>query len=257
MRKKILAANWKMNLLKKQAVNFIEDFLKDENSNLIKGEIVIFPAFPYIDSLSKQCAGSGLKIGAQNIASFKSGAYTGEVSAEMLKDSGAEYVLIGHSERRSLFHEKSEDLIQKIQQAITNNLKVIFCFGEQKDEREKSVHFDIVAEQLKSVLSNFEGEEVADFVLAYEPVWAIGTGLTASPAQAGEMHTFIRKWLMQTYGNAVSENVSILYGGSCKPDNAESLFSQKDVDGGLIGGASLKAESFIALKNILFQKKEA
>jgi triosephosphate isomerase len=188
-----------------------------------------------------------MTLGAQNCASEPSGAYTGEVSAMMIKSTGAEYVIIGHSERRSYYHEDDRLLNKKTILALNSGLKVIFCCGEVKGEREEGKHFIVVKRQLEEGLFTLPPEEMKKVVIAYEPVWAIGTGLTATPDQAQEMHKYIRSLVREKYGIECAEELTILYGGSCKPSNAQEIFSKPDVDGGLIGGASLKKEDFVAI----------
>jgi triosephosphate isomerase (TIM) len=190
---------------------------------------------------------SKVALGAQNCASEASGAYTGEVSAWMIKSTGAEYVIIGHSERRSYYHEDDKLLNKKTLLAINSGLKVIFCCGESLDERQSDKHFIIVRRQLEEGLFTLSEEQMDKIVVAYEPVWAIGTGLTASPEQAQEMHKYIRDLVKESYGNDCAKKLPVLYGGSCKPSNAAEIFSKPDVDGGLIGGASLKKEDFTAI----------
>ena len=193
--------------------------------------------------------GNGDKIGvaAQNCANKVSGAYTGEVSAEMIASTGAKYVILGHSERRAYYHETAELLKEKVVLALANGLTPIFCIGEVLQEREAEKHFEVVKSQIVESLFDLSAEDFGKIVLAYEPVWAIGTGKTASPAQAQEMHAFIRETLVEKYGKEVAENISILYGGSANADNAKELFSNPDVDGGLIGGASLSVEKFMPI----------
>jgi triosephosphate isomerase len=183
-------------------------------------------------------------LGAQNCHTELNGAYTGEVSASMLASVGCSYVLVGHSERRCYFKETNQEFIKKIKSALHNNLKPIFCIGETLDERQANMHFTVVANQLSEVLTSFTDTEFSNIVIAYEPVWAIGTGETATSAQAQEMHAFIRKEIAQLYAKAIAQETTILYGGSCNAQNAQELFACEDVDGGLIGGASLKADDF-------------
>jgi triosephosphate isomerase len=190
-----------------------------------------------------------VKLSAQNCASEESGAYTGEVSVDMIKSTGAAYVILGHSERREYFKEDDATLAKKVDLCLSRDLKPIFCIGEVLSEREANKHFDVVKSQLSNGLFHLSAEAFGEIVIAYEPVWAIGTGVTASPDQAQEMHAFIRSLIGEKYGSEVADNTSILYGGSCKPSNAAELFANPDVDGGLIGGASLKAEDFIQIVN--------
>lgn len=209
--------------------------------------IIIAPPFPFIKSVKDLVEGSPIKISAQNCASEDKGAYTGEVSAQMLKSVGAEYVIIGHSERRIYFNETSEILKKKLKESLRAGLKPIFCIGEKLEERENKKHFVIIENQLKEVLEDFTEEEILDLIIAYEPVWAIGTGKTANNDQIDEMHGFIRSFFEKKLGEKISKRIPILYGGSCNEKNAKEIFSCPDVDGGLVGGASLKAESFLQI----------
>ena len=243
-RKKIVAGNWKMNL------NWVEAFdlasAIKERSGHIKGiQKIIFPPLPYLQMLSVILKDEeNFYVGAQNCSEYEKGAFTGEVSAAMIRSSGCNFVLVGHSERRAFFSETNDQLVLKINQALNNKLKVIFCFGEQLAERKSNKHFETVKKQLEDVLKHFPKENTNELILAYEPVWAIGTGETATPEQAQEMHAFIRKTMTGIFSEETANTISILYGGSCNAQNAKELFSCPDVDGGLIGGASLKAEDF-------------
>jgi triosephosphate isomerase len=245
MRKKIVAGNWKMNLDYAEGVSLfseIVNMVRDEQ----KGEqlAVICAPFIHLNSLSK-LGGTTVKIGAQNCHQNESGAFTGEISAKMIKSVGCEYVIIGHSERRQYFAESDELLAAKTSAALNNNLIPIFCIGETLDERNNGSYFDVIKTQLTGGVFGLNAEEFSKVVLAYEPVWAIGTGLTATSEQAQEVHAYIRKEIAAKYGEELSENTTILYGGSCNPKNADELFAQKDIDGGLIGGASLKSRDFV------------
>lgn len=244
MRKKIVAGNWKMNLDYNEGISLfseIVNMVKDER----KGDqlAVICAPFIHLNSLAK-LGGNDVKIGAQNIHDKDSGAYTGEVSAKMVKSVGAEYVILGHSERRQYQAEHDELLFAKTKTALANDLKPIFCIGETLDERENGSYFEVLKRQLVNGVFGLSADEFSKIVIAYEPVWAIGTGLTASPEQAQEIHAFIRQEITTQYEATVADNTTILYGGSCNPGNAASLFAQKDIDGGLIGGASLKSRDF-------------
>lgn len=244
-----MAGNWKMNLNWLEAYDLVAE-IKEKSKNITGVEKLIFPSFPYLQMLNVMVKDeTAFYIGAQNCSEHEKGAYTGEVSAAMIESAGCKYILVGHSERRTYFSETNEQLRSKIQQALSKNLKVIFCFGEQLAERRSDTHFETVKKQLEEVLNHFPKQRVEDLVLAYEPVWAIGTGETASPAQAQEMHAFVRKTLAGIFSEAVAESLPILYGGSCNAQNAKELFSCPDVDGGLIGGASLKAEDFCTIMN--------
>lgn len=243
-RQKIVAGNWKMNKTLQEAQTLIEQITNQVNEfdEVIK---IIIPPFPFLSSIAAQLnSKANFYLGAQNCHTHSHGAYTGEISAAMLNSVNCSYVLVGHSERRQYFKEHDADLVLKIKQALQNNLKPILCVGETLHERKTENHFKVITEQLTSVLSNFSKEEFSNFVIAYEPVWAIGTGETATPAQAQEIHEFIRTIIAGVYTQDIAEGTSILYGGSCNPQNAQELFSCKDVDGGLIGGASLKADDF-------------
>lgn len=245
MRKKIVAGNWKMNknLVDSQAlITEIRGIVRDESTN--KAEVIVCPTFLALPSASKLLDGSTVKLGAQNCHFEESGAFTGELSASMLKSVGVTHVIIGHSERRQYFNETNEMLAKKTTAAVHQGLVVLFCVGETLQERETGVHFEVIKSQISEGLFHLTAKEMSQIVVAYEPVWAIGTGLTASSDQAEEVHAFIRSLLNEKFGEEIAENTSILYGGSVKPDNATELFSQKNIDGGLIGGAALKARDF-------------
>jgi triosephosphate isomerase len=245
MRNKIVAGNWKMNTTVQEGVKLAQE-IEVQASQIAKDAIVIVCApFTHITELSKIT--KKVFIGAENCASEISGAFTGEVSASMVASTGAKYVIIGHSERRSLYHETDALLSKKVILALTNGLIPIFCIGEVLAEREAGKHFEIVESQLVHGIFDLPVEDFKKLVIAYEPVWAIGTGKTASPAQAQEMHAFIRKTIGGKYGREVADRTSILYGGSCNDKNARELFANPDVDGGLIGGASLKADAFATI----------
>lgn len=245
MRKKIVAGNWKMNTLLKDGMELAKAVEKETEDKPGDVLVIIAPPFTHLSRIANLIA--HVRLAAQNCASEPSGAYTGEVSPEMLVSSGVEYVIIGHSERRTYFSENNELLHKKVKLALSEGLKPIYCCGEVLEEREAGKLFEVVSEQLRVGLEGLSPEEMGKVVLAYEPVWAIGTGVVATPEQAQEMHHFIRGLLGQMFGGAIAESTSILYGGSCKPSNARELFANPDVDGGLIGGASLKAEDFIAI----------
>ena len=217
---------------------------KTPNCDVIIGTPFIHLAF-VVDAIDTNKIG----VAAENCADKASGAYTGEVSAQMVASTGAKYVILGHSERRAYYHETPEILKEKTILALANGLTPIFCIGEVLEEREAGKHFDVVKAQIEESLFNLSAEDFGKIILAYEPVWAIGTGKTATAEQAQEMHAFIRKTIADKYGNEVAENCSILYGGSCKPSNAKELFANKDVDGGLIGGAALEVDSFMGIVN--------
>ena len=248
MRKQIVAGNWKMNNDQKETKKLIKDITKGIKKLKLKDtRVIIAPTFVNLALAKKQTKGSKIQVVAQNMHQAESGAFTGEISSKMLRDIKVKSVILGHSERRTHFGETDAILKEKVAAALENKMEVIFCFGELLADRKSENHFKVVESQLKSALFDLEAKSWKKIVLAYEPVWAIGTGETASPDQAQEMHAFIRNLVQETYGNEVAENTSILYGGSVKPVNAKEIFAKADVDGGLIGGAALKAEDFIAL----------
>ena len=250
MRKNIVAGNWKMNNDLAETQELIAH-LKLQMVKEPKAEVYVAPSFVNLYNAFQSLKGTVVKVSAQNMHYAESGAYTGEVSAKMLKSIGVNTVILGHSERRALFNETDELLAKKVDAALENDIEIIFCFGEELKDRKANKHFDVVKDQLEKGLFHVSKESWKNIILAYEPVWAIGTGETASPEQAQDMHAFIRKTLADKYGNDVANEVSILYGGSVKPDNAKEIFSKPDVDGGLIGGASLKAEDFFAIVNAI------
>lgn len=247
MRKKIVAGNWKMNLDLNQGVqlfNEIQELIKQEVSG--NQEVIVCSPSIHLNSLAKTLVqDSNLSIGAQNCHFADSGAFTGEISASMIASTGAKYVIIGHSERRLYFAETNQLLAQKLDTVLKNDLFPIFCIGETLEERNGGTYFDVIKSQISEASFHLDAENFSKLILAYEPVWAIGTGLTASPEQAQEIHAFIRNLLSEKYGKEVANNTTILYGGSCNPKNANELFAQEDIDGGLIGGASLKARDFV------------
>ncbi len=246
MRKKIVVGNWKMNKNYTDAlwlVSEIATMVRDEVLSDV--EVVLAPPFVYSYSVQKLIESyKNISLGAQNCSQHPAGAYTGEISAEMLASIKTKYVIIGHSERREYFEENSEIIAQKVSICLENALIPIFCCGENLDLREDDAYFDFIKRQIGESLFHLSKEQFSSVVIAYEPIWAIGTGKTATSAQAQEVHQFIRKVVFDKYGAEIAENLSVLYGGSCKPDNAKELFSCPDVDGGLIGGASLKSRDF-------------
>ncbi len=251
MRKKIVAANWKMNKTFQQGLALIDEIANDDtiysNNNVLK---IIAPPFIHLASISEKLKNkNNFAVAAQNCHYQASGAFTGEISAEMISSAGAKYVIIGHSERRNYFNETNQLLVQKVNIALANNLTPIFCLGENLEERNSNQHLEAVKQQLKEALFHLSALDFSKLIIAYEPVWAIGTGITATSHQAQGMHNFIRSEINKKYGKEISENTSILYGGSCNTENAKELFACIDVDGGLIGGASLKAKDFIAIAN--------
>ena len=249
MRKQIVAGNWKMNNTLDEGVALASEVIRIANEDPVTDvDLVLIPPFVHLSEVGGLISESaGIYLGAQNCSSEVSGAYTGEVSASMIASSGATHVIIGHSERREYFQEKDEVLARKVDQALSSNLTPIFCCGEPLDIREAGTHESYVTSQIEQGLFHLEIEAFSKVVIAYEPIWAIGTGKTASSEQAQEMHKAIRSRLDGQYGADAAQACSILYGGSAKPSNAPELFAQPDVDGGLIGGASLNADDFVAI----------
>jgi triosephosphate isomerase len=249
MRSKIVAGNWKMN---KNLVE-TEVLLAELSAKLpdTKAEVMVAPTFVNLSAAVDKLKSSSIEVIAQNMHYAENGAYTGEISANMLLGIGVETVIIGHSERRAYFGETDEILAKKVVAALAKNMRVMFCFGEELEDRKSGNHFKIVESQLKNALFSLDASAWSKIILAYEPVWAIGTGETASPEQAQEMHAFIRETIANAYDAGIANNVSILYGGSVKPNNAVEIFSKPDVDGGLIGGAALVADDFIAIINAI------
>lgn len=252
MRKQIAAANWKMNLSLAQAEELINALLQTDHS-LNENQLAVFAVpFPYLLKVKEMLDGKqNVFVAAQNCSANKNGAYTGETSAEMLQSIGLKYVVLGHSERREYNHETNAELAQKVNIAMEHQLQPIFCCGEPLNIREAATQNSYVETQLKESLFHLSADQMKNFVIAYEPIWAIGTGKTASSEQAQEMHAHIRKVLADQYGKDVADSISILYGGSVKAANAAEIFGQPDVDGGLVGGASLVATEFAAIINSL------
>jgi triosephosphate isomerase len=249
MRKKIVAGNWKMNLNYDEVSSLVDEILKlySRDDNV---EVILSPPFVYLDKVIRSFANHDhVFIASQNCSEYNNGAYTGEVSASMLNSMGVNYVIIGHSERRSIFNESNENLNLKITQALQNNLKIIFCCGENIEQRESGEYLQVIRKQLEETILSLDQNSLSKIVIAYEPIWAIGTGKTASSVQAQEIHSFIRSLISNKFGTEISNNTSILYGGSCKPTNSKELFSQSDIDGGLIGGASLQSSDFVTIIN--------
>lgn len=249
MRKKIVAGNWKMNTTFQEGVDLaiaINELVEKTPNKEV--QVILAPPFTHIAEINKVVNNDKILIAGQNCSTEISGAYTGEVSAEMLWSAGADCVILGHSERRQYYGETNEQLKIKIKKALEFNLIPIYCVGEVLEERENGKYFEVIKEQIEKALFDLAHQEFAEIVVAYEPVWAIGTGKTASPEQAQEIHHYIRKILTDKFGE-LAQNTSILYGGSCKPSNAKELFANADVDGGLIGGAALKSEDFLAIIN--------
>jgi triosephosphate isomerase len=247
MRKKIVAGNWKMNTTLAAGVALAKDVNDALAARQPKCDVVICTPFTHLASVAAVIDSSKLGLGAENCADHVKGAYTGEVSAEMVASTGATYVILGHSERRQYYFETPELLKTKVNLALENKLTPIFCIGEVLEQREDGSYFDVVKAQIEQSLFDLSAEDFGKIILAYEPVWAIGTGKTATDDKAQEMHAFIRSVIAGKFGKEVADNCSILYGGSCKPSNAKALFAKPDVDGGLIGGASLAAADFMGI----------
>lgn len=247
MRRNIVAGNWKMNKTLPEGIALAKEIADAISGKNLKCDIIVGVPFVHLASVSELLKGSIIQVSAENCADKASGAYTGEVSAAMVASTGATYCIIGHSERRTYYGETHEILKQKVALALENSLRPIFCIGETKNEREAGNQNAVVKAQLEGSVFNLTPDEFKQIVIAYEPVWAIGTGLTATSEQAQEIHSFIRSLINEKYGNTIANDTTILYGGSCNPTNAKELFSKPDVDGGLIGGASLKADDFVAI----------
>ncbi|MDI6863463.1 MULTISPECIES: triose-phosphate isomerase [Pseudothermotoga] len=244
----ILAGNWKMHKTNEEAKLFVNRLINDLAGKRFK--IVVCPPFVSLTDVVEITRGTNISIGAQNCHFERSGAFTGEVSAAMLKAIGIEYVIVGHSERRKYFNETDEMINRKVKSVLSEGMKPILCVGETKEEREKGLTFCVVEMQIRHALYGLSRQEVENIVIAYEPVWAIGTGVVAKPEQAQEVHRFIRKLLSELYDTKLAESIPILYGGSIKPDNFFAIMAQPDVDGGLVGGASLD-EQFVKLAQIV------
>lgn len=248
MRRNIVAGNWKMNKNAEETEDLLNELI-DKLPDDIEVQIIVAPTFVNLASAIDHVEFTNITVAAQNMHQSESGAFTGEISADMLKSIGVEMVIIGHSERRAHFYETDSILAYKVDTALAHDMTVIFCFGEELKDRQDKQHFNVVENQLRDGLFHLKNESWENIILAYEPVWAIGTGETATPEQAQEMHRFIRETVRHAFGSNIAEDVSILYGGSVKPDNAKEIFSKEDVDGGLIGGAALKADDFVAIVN--------
>ena len=247
MRKNIVAGNWKMNTTKVDGVALAQEVAALSEQTPAEVGLIVAPPFTHLCAVGKALAGSKVELSAQNCADHVKGAYTGEVSVDMLMAVGCQWTILGHSERREYYGETDEKLVEKTRLALEAGLGVILCVGERLEEREAGKHFDVCASQIENVLYKFSAEDMKKVIIAYEPVWAIGTGKTATAEQAEEIHAFIRSRIAAKFGDEVAEDMTILYGGSCKPSNARELFAQKDIDGGLIGGAALKAADFIEI----------
>jgi triosephosphate isomerase len=246
MRKKIVAGNWKMHKNAEQTEDLLNELIEKMpiDSDV---QVIVAPTFVNLASAVDHLEFTNIAVAAQNVHQAESGAFTGEISADMLKSVGVDIVILGHSERRAIFHETDALIANKVSTALEHDMTVIFCFGEELKDRQSKNHFNVVENQLRDGLFHIEAKDWAHVVLAYEPVWAIGTGETASPEQVQEMHEFIRETVRKTFGSDIADDLSILYGGSVKPENAKEIFSKADVDGGLIGGAALKADDFVAI----------
>jgi triosephosphate isomerase len=246
MRRNIVAGNWKMHKNAEETEDLLNELIAKIPTDT-ETRVIVAPTFVNLASAVEHLEFTNIEVAAQNMHQAESGAYTGEVSADMLKSIGVNVVILGHSERRSYFHETDSVIAFKTDAALQHEMEVIFCFGEELKDRQSGNHFNIVENQLRDGLFHLEAKTWESIILAYEPVWAIGTGETASPEQAQEMHAFIRETVRKQFGSNVADNVSILYGGSVKPENAREIFSKPDVDGGLIGGAALKSGDFSAI----------
>lgn len=236
-----------MNTTVPEGVQLAKEVVEKAKNLPANVELVVAPPFTHLASVAEALKGSNVKLSAQNCADHEKGAYTGEVAVNMLTSVGCQYTILGHSERRQYYGETDEKLVVKTKLALEAGLKVILCVGENLQEREAGKHFQVVTEQTRNVLFNFSAEDMKSIVIAYEPVWAIGTGKTATAAQAEEIHACIRSVIEEKFGAQVADDLTILYGGSCKPSNAKELFAEKDIDGGLIGGAALKADDFLGI----------
>jgi triosephosphate isomerase len=247
MRKNVIAGNWKMNNDLSESQNLITRLTSGLSNLKINCDVIICPPYTSLSEANSLIKNTIVKLGAQNVYHEDNGAYTGEISPLMLKSVGCEYVIIGHSERRTIFKESNETINKKIKKALEHGLKVIFCIGETLDEREKNITNDVVKKQVIEGLLDIDEKAISNMIIAYEPVWAIGTGRNATPQQAQDVHKFIRKLIEDKYSSGIADDLTIQYGGSVKPDNARELLSQPDIDGALVGGACLKAESFIEI----------
>lgn len=248
MRKHIVAGNWKMNKNFEEADELLNNLMDQlENVELGDTRLIVCPPFPYLEMASDYGNDSYFMVGAQDVSAYESGAYTGEISAGMLESMEMDFCIVGHSERRAYHGETDQQVAAKVNNLLAHGISPIVCCGEVLEEREANKQFDVVKRQINDGLFHLNAEEIKNVVIAYEPVWAIGTGKTATPEQAQEIHAYIRSLLAEKYGKDVADEISILYGGSCKPGNAKELFANPDVDGGLIGGACLKAEDFLAI----------
>ena len=248
MRRNIVAGNWKSNETFNQADDLINDIAEGLRAfDSTDVDVIVFPPFPYLELVQDAAEDVEFFVGAQNVSKFDNGAYTGEVSAQMLQSMNVDYCIVGHSERRKYFFETNQDVAEKVNKLLAVDITPIVCVGESLEDREAGKHFDVIREQVSQGLFHLSAEAMEKVIIAYEPVWAIGTGKTATKEQAQEIHAFIRNMLAEKYSDDTAQEISILYGGSCNAKNAKELFAQQDVDGGLIGGASLKAADFIEI----------
>lgn len=246
MRKKVIAGNWKMNMDLHQSQKLVSEIINGLGKDT-KAEVIVCPPFTSLSEVNSLLKDTKIKLGAQNMYYEASGAYTAEISIDMLKSVGCEYVILGHSERRIIFNESDELINKKIKTALAKELKPIFCVGELLEQRENNETMNVVSNQINKGLEGVSAEQMKNIIIAYEPIWAIGTGKTATPQQAQEVHSFIRELVAKKFSTSVAENLIIQYGGSVKPENASELLSQKDIDGALVGGACLKADSFLGI----------
>ena len=248
MRRNIVAGNWKSNETFNQADDLINDIAEGLRAfDSTDVDVIVCPPFPYLELVQDAAEDVEFFVGAQNVSKFDNGAYTGEVSAQMLQSMNVDYCIVGHSERRKYFFETNQDVAEKVNKLLALDITPIVCVGESLEDREAGKHFDVIKERVSQGLFHLSAEAMEKVIIAYEPVWAIGTGKTATKEQAQEIHAFIRKMLAEKYSDDTAQEISILYGGSCNAKNAKDLFAQQDVDGGLIGGASLKAADFIEI----------
>lgn len=248
MRRNIVAGNWKSNETFNQADDLINDIAEGLRAfDSTDVDVIVCPPFPYLELVQDAAEDVEFFVGAQNVSKFDNGAYTGEVSAQMLQSMNVDYCIVGHSERRKYFFETNQDVAEKVNKLLALDITPIVCVGESLEDRDAGKHFDVIKEQVSQGLFHLSAEAMEKVIIAYEPVWAIGTGKTATKEQAQEIHAFIRKMLAEKYSDDTAQEISILYGGSCNTKNAKDLFAQQDVDGGLIGGASLKAADFIEI----------
>lgn len=249
MRQKIVAGNWKMNKSFLEAEELLDEIAENHESYEGDVQLIICPPALYLELASDYAEQFPIHIGAQNVSEYAKGAYTGEISAAMLASMEVTHCIVGHSERRKYFNETDKTIAEKIKILLSFDITPIYCCGETLEQRKSGLHLETVADQMSQALFHLTSEEIEDIIIAYEPVWAIGTGENATPEQAQEMHDFIRRLLLDKYGNEEANSISILYGGSCNPQNAKELFAMPDVDGGLIGGASLNAKDFLAIRD--------